>query len=99
MLRASSDIELMPSDECQDNISRRTIKDGQICVVPKKKNSTLSTSGSVMSGSVACDGDSGGPLVQDNANQTYLIGIVSYGPDNCHDTDNQRNPDVYTDIR
>jgi secreted trypsin-like serine protease len=54
-------------------------------------------------GTVACDGDSGGPLSQDYGGQTYLLGMVSWGPDSCNPDDtgdiNSRNPDVYTDVR
>lgn len=90
LLRTSYKLKQISYDQCSDlhHPERHIVTDGQLCVVA---NSTR--------GTVACDGDSGSPLAQMYGNQTYLLGIVSWGPEECSSADPNRQPDVYTDIR
>ena len=51
-------------------------------------------------GTAACQGDSGGPVTQDLDGQSYLLGIVSWGPAHCaRDTSSSIVPDIFTDVR
>lgn len=82
-------IEFMSIAECNSpNYWNGSVTDNTLCAFSYREDNKTAS----------CSGDSGGPLLRDDFDQTYLVGVVSYGA--VDDSDNCRIdvPEVHTAV-